>query len=192
LAVIMTNLLYFTISLALVGMVGRALSRSGRAFLGAMPGGQDSAAEAVSRLLVVAFYLLSLGFIALTMQVWSHVGSPAQALRLVSVKLGELLLVLGALHVLSTVVYGRLRRARSWPAQADPGGSRPGAAGPADPGPADPGPADPGPADAGTGRPSTGRPVARGPAGPADWPAGAGARAASPVLWQPRPGRAVH
>src|SRR6266705_2940803 len=183
----MTNLLYVTISLVLVGMVGRALSRSGRAFLGAMPGGQDGAAEAVSRLLVVAFYLLSLGFIALTMQVWSHVDSPAQALRLVSVKIGELLLVLGVLHVLSTVVFGRLRRARSWPAQADPGGSSPGTARPADPGPADPGPADPG-----TGSPGTGRPTARGPAGPADGPPGAGARTASPVLWRPGPGRAVH
>ena len=174
-AVIITNLLYVTISLALVAMVGRALSRSGRAFLGAAPGGQDGAAEAVSRLLVVAFYLLSLGFIALTMQVWSHVGSPALAVQLVSVKIGELLLVLGVLHVLGMVIFGRLRRARSWPAQAGPGGSSPGPAGSGDPGPADPG---------------TGRPAARGPAGPAGHPPGAGARAASPVPW--RPGRAVH
>src|SRR6266566_3676302 len=113
----MTNLLYFTVSLALVGMVGRALSRSGRTFLGAMPGGQDGAAEAISRLLVVAFYLLSMGFIALTMQVWSHVGSPAQALQLVSAKLGELLLVLSVLHVVSTMVFSRLRRPRGLPAR---------------------------------------------------------------------------
>ena len=178
-AVIMTNLLYFTVSLALVGIVGRALSRSGRAFLGAMPGGQDGAAEAISRLLVVAFYLLSLGFIALTMQVWSHVGSPAQALQLVSVKLGELLLVLSVLHVVSTMVFGRLRRARSWPTRAGPSGFSPGRAASDDPGSADPG----------TGSPGTGRPVARDPAGPADYPPGA--RAALPVLLRPRPGRAV-
>ncbi len=186
-AVIMTNLLYLTISLALVGMVGRALSRSGRAFLEAMPGGQDGAAEAVSRLLVVAFYLLSLGFIALTMQVWSHVGSPAQALQLVSVKIGELLLVLGVLHVVSMMVFGRLRRARSWTAQAGPGGSSPRTAGSGDPGAGDPGAGDPG-----AGSPGAGRPAAHGPAGPADYPPGAGARAASPVLSRPGPGRAVH
>jgi hypothetical protein len=174
LAVIMTNLLYFTISLALVGMVGRALSRSGRAFLGATPGGQDGVAEAASRLLVVAFYLLSLGFIALTMQVWSHVGSPGQALRLVSVKIGELLLVLGVLHVASTVVFARLRRARSWPARAGPGAFSPGISGSDDPGSDDPG----------TGSSGTGRPVADRAAGPADYPPGteAGARVASPTL----------
>src|SRR6266700_3714615 len=153
----------------------------GRTFLGAMPGGQDGAAEAISRLLVVAFYLLSMGFIALTMQVWSHVGSPAQALQLVSAKLGELLLVLSVLHVVSTMVFSRLRRPRSWPTRAGPGGSSPGTAASDDPGPT----------DAGTGSPGTGRPAARDPAGPADYPPGSGARAALPVLLRPRPGRAV-
>jgi AcrR family transcriptional regulator len=48
-------------------------------------------AEAVNRLLVVAFYLLSAGFVALTLPMWAHVGSADQALQLLSVKLGELL-----------------------------------------------------------------------------------------------------
>ena len=174
---VMTNLLYLTISLALVGIVGRALFRSGRAFLGEMSGGQAGVAEAASRLLVVAFYLLSLGFIALTMQVWSHVGSTGQALRLLSVKTGELLLVLGVLHVASTVVFARLRRARSWPARAGRGGFSPGAAGSDDPGSDDSG---------------TGSPAVRRPAAPADYPPGAGARADSPVRWRPRPGHVIH
>lgn len=176
-AVILANLLYFTLSLALVGLVGRALSRSGRAFLGAAPGGQDGVAEAVSHLLVVAFYLLSLGFIALTMQVWSHVGSPGQALQLVSVKIGELLLVLGVLHVASTVVFARLRRARSGSARAGHVAFSPGTSGSDDPG---------------TGSSGTGRLVADRVAGPAGYPPGtdAGARVASPTLW--RPGGAVH
>ena len=63
---IVTDLLYFAISIALVAAVGQALSRSGRAFLHEVFGGQDGAAQAASRLLVVAFYLLSLGFVALT------------------------------------------------------------------------------------------------------------------------------
>jgi hypothetical protein len=174
----MTNLLYLTISLALVGMVGRALSRSGRAFLGEMFGGQAGVAEAVSRLLVVAFYLLSLGFIALTMQVWSHVGSTGQALQLLSVKIGELLLVLGMLHVASTMVFARLRRARSWPAKADPGGFSPGTAGSDGPD------SD----DSSASGPGTGRAAAHHTAGPADYPPGASAGA----RWLPRPGHVIH
>lgn len=107
---IVTNLLYFAISFGLVAAVGCALSRSGRAFTREMFDGQEAVAEAVNRLLVVAFYLLSVGFIALTMPVWAHVGSAGHALQLLSGKIGELLLVLGALHLGSTVVFARLRR----------------------------------------------------------------------------------
>ena len=113
---IVTDLLYFAISIALVAAVGRALSRSGRAFLHEVFGGQDGAAQAVSRLLVVAFYLLSLGFVALTAPSATQVARPGQALGLLTAKVGVLLLVLGALHVTSTVIFARLRRGRSWPA----------------------------------------------------------------------------
>jgi hypothetical protein len=143
---IVTSLLYLTISLALVAVVGRALSRSGRAFLRERFGGQDGVAEAGNRLLIVAFYLLSASFLALTWPAWAHVGSAGQALQLLSVKLGELLLVLGALHLTGTAVVARLRR----------GGPGLPPASHADPEPADP--ADPVSPGAGTGTPAPWRP----------------------------------
>jgi hypothetical protein len=198
LGAIMTNLLYFTISLTLVGLVGRALSRSGHAFLGEMFGARADVAEAVNRLLVVAFYLLSLSFIALTAQIWSHVGSAGQAMQLLSGKIGELLLVLGVLHLASTVVFARLRRARSWPAQAGPGPVSPGTAGSAGPGPGDLGSGDLGSGDLGPEGPGTGSPgspaAAHHAAGPAEYPPGASAsaRMAARTLWRPRPGHVIH
>ncbi|HEX3955458.1 MAG TPA: hypothetical protein VHZ03_02370 [Trebonia sp.] len=184
---IMTNLLYFTISLTLVGLVGRALSRSGHAFLGEMFGARADVAEAVNRLLVVAFYLLSLSFIALTTQIWSHVGSAGQAMQLLSVKIGELLLVLGVLHLASTVAFARLRRARSWPAKAGPAAFSPGTAGSA-------GPGDLGSEDSDADSFGAGRPAAHRAAGPPDHPPGAdaSARVASRTLWRPRPGDVIH
>ncbi|HEX3487803.1 MAG TPA: hypothetical protein VHU92_00615, partial [Streptosporangiaceae bacterium] len=95
---VITDLLYTAISLALVHMVGQTLSRNSRAFLPQKPG-QDGMAEAVTRVLVVAYYLLALGFIALTMPTWSHVASPGRAMELLSVQVGILLLVLGGLHL---------------------------------------------------------------------------------------------
>jgi hypothetical protein len=110
---IVTSLLYITIGLALAGVVGRALTRSGRAFLRTKFDGQDGVADAVDRLLVVAFYLLAAGFIALTVPTGAHIADGGQALRLLSVKLGELLLVLGALHLASTITFARLRGSRT-------------------------------------------------------------------------------
>lgn len=114
---VITDLLYTAISLALVHMVGRTLSRNSHAFLPQKPG-QDGMAEAVSRVLVVAYYLLALGFIALTMPTWSHVSGPGQAMELLSVQVGILLLVLGGLHLAGTAVLARLRRSRPWAARA--------------------------------------------------------------------------
>jgi hypothetical protein len=106
------------IGLALAGLVGRALSRSGSAFLRAKFNGQDGVADAVDRLLVVAFYLLAAGFIALTTPAGARIDNAGQALRLLSGKLGELLLVLGALHLASTLTFARLRGGRSSATQA--------------------------------------------------------------------------
>jgi hypothetical protein len=118
---VITDLLYTAISLALVHMVGQTLSRNSRAFLPQKPG-QDGMAEAATRVLVVAYYLVALGFIALTMPTWSHVSSPGQAMELLSVQVGILLLVLGGLHLAGTAVLARLRRHRPRLTQAAPAG----------------------------------------------------------------------
>jgi hypothetical protein len=108
---VITDLLYLVISLILVGLVGRTLSRNSRAFLPERFG-PDGMADAVSRVLVVAYYLLAAGFIALTMPTWSHVATPGQAMELLSGQVGILLLMLGGLHLGGTAVLARLRRGR--------------------------------------------------------------------------------
>ena len=115
---IVTTLLYVILSTAIATMVGLALARSGRAFLGGRFGTDDGAA--VSRLVLVAYFLLAGGFIALTMPAWDHVAGPGQALRLLSGRLGVLLLALGALHLAATAVYARLRRGQPGGAPAEP------------------------------------------------------------------------
>jgi hypothetical protein len=168
-----TSLLYVTISLALVAIVGRALSRSGRAVLHESAAGQEGVGEAVSRLVLVAWYLLSLGFVALTMPSWTEVGSAGQALRLLSVKLGELLLTLGALHLVSTAVFARLRRRSSWarpPGLTNPDG--------------------PAPEESVSGNDTAGGP--RADSSGAARAAGGGASLVAPVLWRPRPRQVLH
>jgi hypothetical protein len=107
---IVTYLLYFIISIGLTIFVGHALSRSGRAFLLDVFGGNDSVAEAVNRLLVVGFYLLNLGFVTLTLQTTGDIASARQAIQVLSVKIGEVLLVLGLLHFANLMFFTRFRR----------------------------------------------------------------------------------
>jgi len=103
-------LLYLVISIGLTMVVGTGVARSGRAFLLDVFSGNDTLARAVSRLIVLGFYLLSLGFVALAMRAGGQVSSAIQGLQLLSVKVGEVLLVLGALHLLTIGALIRARR----------------------------------------------------------------------------------
>jgi hypothetical protein len=108
--VVVTYVAYLAISVALTVFVGSALSRSGRVFLRDVFGDQTGPADAASRLIVVGFYLLTLGFITLTMRMSGEIGSVRQAIQVLSVKIGEVLLVLGALYLANISFLTRLRR----------------------------------------------------------------------------------
>lgn len=107
--IVVTYITYLVISVALTVFVGSALSRSGRAFLLDAFSGRVAPTQAVTRLLVVGFYLLSLGFVTLTMRTTGEIGSAREAFQVLSVKVGEVLLVLGALYLVSLAVLTRLR-----------------------------------------------------------------------------------
>jgi hypothetical protein len=114
-SVVLAYLIYLAVSVGVTVAAGRVLARGGRAFLREAYGGDGFQADAVSRLLVAGFYLLGLGFIALTAGMPGSIGSLSHGLRLLSVKIGQLLLVLGAEYFACLFAFGRLRRARSRP-----------------------------------------------------------------------------
>lgn len=117
--VVGTYLVYLLISSGLTVVVGTGLARSGRAFLLDVFSGNDALARAVSRLLVLGFYLLSLGFVTLTMRTHGDISSARAGLQVLSVKIGEVLLVLGVLPLLTLAALARTRR-RSMSKQLPP------------------------------------------------------------------------
>jgi hypothetical protein len=125
--IVVTYVVYLLISVALTVFVGSALSRSGRIFLLDVFGGQVAPAQAASRLVVVGFYLLNLGFVTLTMRMSGEIGGARQVIQVLSVKIGEVLLVLGGLYLANIGFLTRLRRRAQASAyqQVLPGGSRP-------------------------------------------------------------------
>jgi hypothetical protein len=116
--IVVTYLAYLLISVGLTFLVGQVLWRSGRLFLLDALDGSDGAASGISRLNVVTFYLISLGFVALTMRTSGASVTARQAIELLVTKIGEVLLVLGALYLASIVVLTRLRRRLKAQAQA--------------------------------------------------------------------------
>jgi len=117
-SIVITYLAYLLVSIGLTFSVGQVLSRSGRLFLLDVLDGSDGAATGISRLNVVTFYLISLGFVALTMRTSGGSVTARQAIELLATKIGEVLLVLGALYLGSIVVLTGLRRRLRAQAQA--------------------------------------------------------------------------
>ena len=161
-------LAYLLVSVALTIWVATTLSRNGLVFLEDVFA-DSRLARAVNQLLVMGFYLLNLGYVAVAMRSSARVPDAARALETLSYKIGFVLLVLGALHVCNVFFLGRYRRGRlrqqqgmpplppagRLPVHPSPGGpgrpggpggpamGAPGVAGPGGPGMAGPGPVPP-------------------------------------------------
>jgi hypothetical protein len=114
-SIVVTYLAYLLISVGLTVLAGNVLSRSGRLFLAEALGGSDCAAndraaKGITSLIVVSFYLISLGVIVLNMRIPSDRVSAVHAIQLLATKVGLVLLVLGALYLFSVIALTKLRR----------------------------------------------------------------------------------
>jgi hypothetical protein len=105
-----TYVVYLLISIALTVWVGTTLFRNGRLFLVDVFNGNEGLADAVNRLLIVGFYLLNLGFVTLFLRVRESVVGVRGSFDALSVKVGTVLLVLGAIHLSNVYVFSRIRR----------------------------------------------------------------------------------
>jgi len=112
-------LVYLATSVGLTVWVATTLSRNGLVFLEDVFA-DTRLAKAVNHLLVMGFYLLNLGYVAVAMRSGARIPDAARALETLSYKIGFVLLVLGVLHVLNVFFLGRYRRGRLRQQQALP------------------------------------------------------------------------
>ncbi|MCK5944182.1 MAG: hypothetical protein KAI24_19505 [Planctomycetes bacterium] len=103
---------YVLISVALTVWVGRTLHKNGRAFLIDVFADREDLADSVNHLLVVGFYLINFGYIALALKLTRHAQDATEALEAVSYKVGLVLVVLGLMHFFNLFVFSRIRASK--------------------------------------------------------------------------------
>ncbi|HKW01554.1 MAG TPA: hypothetical protein VJN96_17135 [Vicinamibacterales bacterium] len=108
--VLPTYLGYLTLSTAVTVWVARTLYRSGRTFLVDAFHGQEALADSVNHLLVVGFYLINLGWIAMTLETRRDVSTIRSAVELLSDKVGTVLFLLGIMHFFNLYLFNYYRR----------------------------------------------------------------------------------
>jgi len=107
--VITCYLSYLAISIALTVWVARTLHKNGRLFLVDAFHGNGELADSVNHLLVVGFYLINVGYIAMALKTGQPLTTPREVIELESGKIGVVLLILGVMHFFNIFVLGRMR-----------------------------------------------------------------------------------
>jgi hypothetical protein len=102
-------LTYAAVALGLTVWLARTLFRNGQIFLDDVFKDSPGLALSVNRLLVVGFYLVNLGW-ALLMLKSHQVSTTTEAIEVLAAKLGQLMLILGAMHFGNLYLFHRIRR----------------------------------------------------------------------------------
>ena len=103
-------LIYLLTSIGLTILVAKVLFKNGRVFLIDVFKGNNTLTDAVNKLLLVGFYLMNFGYIALTLKSSTFIDDPAQMIEFLSYKIGVIVLVLGGMHFTNLFIFFRLRK----------------------------------------------------------------------------------
>lgn len=119
-ATVTTYGLYLLIALPLTVWVARTLFRNGRIFLVDCFHGNEPLADSVNQMLVMGFYLINFGFVALYLELADEVQQVRGIFEALSGKLGVVLLVLGGMHFFNLLVFTKMRKRATWSQAAPP------------------------------------------------------------------------
>ncbi|HZH75886.1 MAG TPA: hypothetical protein VEY88_07635 [Archangium sp.] len=107
---VVAYLLYLLVSIMLTVWVAKTLQRNGAHFLHEAFLGKERLAESVNHLLVVGFYLMNIGYVALSLKEHQTIWTVQEVIELVCGKVGKVMVVLGAMHFFNLYVFNRIRR----------------------------------------------------------------------------------
>ncbi len=100
--------------------VAKTLHKNGRIFLVDAFHGNTELADSVNHLLVVGFYLINIGYIALALSTRASLATLREAIELESTKIGVVLLILGAMHFFNILVFAKMRHRSTQPSVPPP------------------------------------------------------------------------
>ena len=108
--IVWTYIVYIALSIPLTIWVAQTLHKNGRIFLIDSFRGNERLADSVNHLLIVGFYLINIGYVALALKERIAPMDVREVFETVSRKIGVVMLVLGAMHFFNILVFSKMRR----------------------------------------------------------------------------------
>lgn len=107
---ILTYSIYLPVTIMLTIWVAKTLFNNGRVLLLEIFHQDVTLADSVNKLLLVGFYLVNIGYAVYTLKIWHTIESSQEIIEILSVKVGWIILVLGAMHFFNLFVLFTLRK----------------------------------------------------------------------------------
>jgi len=107
---VLTYSIYLPVSILLTIWVARTLFTNGRIFLIEIFHQDTILADSVNKLLLVGFYLVNIGYAVYTLKIREAIDSSQAIIEILSLKIGWIILVLGAMHFFNLFILFNLRR----------------------------------------------------------------------------------
>ena len=108
--IVWTYFIYIALSVPLTVWVAHTLHKNGRIFLVDSFQGNEQLADSVNHLLVVGFYLINIGYVAVALKEGVAPVDLREMLETISRKIGVVMLVLGGMHFFNIFVFSKMRR----------------------------------------------------------------------------------
>ncbi len=108
--IIITYSFYLVITIALTMWVAKTLFKNGKVFLIDIFHGNKELADSVNNLLLVGFYLINIGYAVYTLQVTGSIVNMQEVIEKLSLKIGLIILILGAMHFFNLYIFFTLRK----------------------------------------------------------------------------------
>jgi uncharacterized BrkB/YihY/UPF0761 family membrane protein len=108
--IILTYSFYLVITVCLTIWVARTLFKNGKVFLVDIFHGNKELADSVNNLLLVGFYLINIGYAVYTLQINTAITNVQEVIEKLSIKIGLIILILGAMHFFNLYIFFALRK----------------------------------------------------------------------------------
>ena len=100
---LLAYILYLAITYFVTVFAGQVFYRNGRVYILDLMDGNQLLADYINRMLLIGYYLLNLGYVALTLSEWRP-GNIAAIIEEISTRTGRIMLLLAIIHFVNMTV----------------------------------------------------------------------------------------
>ncbi|MBS7255359.1 hypothetical protein [Flavobacterium branchiicola] len=97
-------LIYLSITIFIILRVGKICYKNGNIYVSELIPNHKAICHKINQVLLMAYYLLNIGYCAMTLISWQKITSSAQLIETISIKTAVIIFIISALHYLNIII----------------------------------------------------------------------------------------